>query len=147
MFLYYRHIPFCMVDLIKKFKEDFDEKIGGKNLKEWSRFLSQKNRDAFLVAHTGTLYKLYTMFSYTRRPYLEIFTNPNKPKGIKTFFIDLYGGNGLNQITDPEHFLCGSSILAFLASYSLTEKRHHDSYFDHLISIDKKKKIYKIVKR
>lgn len=130
-----------MVELIERFKKDFQEQIGSKNLQEWAKFLADQDNSAFTVDHTGTLFKLYILYSYIKWPYLKIMANQRQKYYTKLIFIDLYAGNGLNMISAPnEIYVCGSSLLALFASYLINKSRKYDGYFDHMILIDKNSK-------
>jgi len=134
-----------MVSLIDRFTRDFQEEIGGKNLKEWADFLSNKDNTAFEVDHTGTLFKLYTLFSYAKWPYLKIMANQREKYKTQLIFLDLYCGNGLNKIATNNTFVCGSSILVLLASYIINNSRAYNGHFDHMVLIDKDKNSIEIL--
>jgi three-Cys-motif partner protein len=130
-----------MVELIERFKKDFQDQIGTKNLQEWAKFLADQDETAFVVDHTGTLFKLYILYSYIKWPYLKIMANQRQQHHTKLIFIDLYAGNGLNKISTPsEIYVLGSSLLALLAAYLINNLRNYDGYFDHMVLIDKNAK-------
>jgi hypothetical protein len=58
--------------IIERFKKDFTEMIGNKDIIAWSNYLSKKNSTAFSVEHPGSLFKLYSLYSYLIFPYLPI---------------------------------------------------------------------------
>lgn len=126
-----------MASLIDKFKEDFSKKIGNRNILDWAKSLAAKDSSAFEVEHTGTLYKLYVLFSYVKFPYLHIMASRRKDNGTRLIFLDLYSGNGLNKINGlNEIYVCGSSILTLLASFVRTQARDYLCYFDHMVLVD-----------
>jgi len=63
-----------------------------------------------------------------------------RSKGVidKLVYLDLFSGNGLNkiEINNSKIFVCGSPILALLASHFMSDEMC-DRYFDHMILIDK----------
>jgi hypothetical protein len=61
----------------------------------------------------------------------------NKGKINKLIYLDLYCGNGLNriQIDKKELFICGSALLALLASHSRS-RVDGKCYFDRMILVD-----------
>lgn len=113
-------------------------KIGKKSLLEWGQLLATKNLKAFPVEHTGTLFKLYALYAYLIFPYLPIIKGwRNQNNNYRKFlYLDLFAGNGLNEIKDgsARHYLCGSAIIALLASHLLSKKT--ESYFDQMIMVD-----------
>jgi len=137
-----------MDGLIEKFKRDFKDKIGNRDLQEWARFLAQDDKTAFEVDHTGTLFKLYILYSYVKWPYLKIMTSLRETLHLKLIFIDLYAGNGLNMINSSEEiYVCGSALLALFGSYLLNNSRKHNGYFDHMIFTDKSAKSVELLER
>ena len=129
-----------MESLFERFIRNFREEINHRNILQWGEFLASMNSTAFEVEHTGTLFKLYSLYSYLRFPYLHIMMS-RRQKGQfpqKIVYLDLFSGNGLNKVNTEgrSHYICGSGILALLASYVLSEKRRYTCYFDHMLLID-----------
>lgn len=123
---------------INRFTDDFHKKIGNRTIIEWGQHLSSINDSAFRVDHAGTLFKLYSLFAYIEFPYMHIMcSRRNKGKINKLIYLDLYCGNGLNriQIDKKESFICGSALLALLASHSRS-RGEGKCYFDSMILVD-----------
>lgn len=131
-----------MERLYDRFLNNFKEKISNRTILEWGEFLASSNSQAFNVEHTGTLFKLYSLYSYLKFPYLHIMAKRRQEGSLqKIIYLDLFSGNGLNRLdtTNGRYYICGSCILALLAAHSLSRKRSYDCYFDHMILVDNDK--------
>ena len=125
--------------IIDRLKNDFNEKIGDKSILDWSHFFFKNDSRAFNVTHAGTLFKLYSLYTYLIFPYLPIMTNQRNMHGTKLIYFDLFAGNGLNFL-NVEHkslHLLGSTLFVILASYKLGLIKNKNYNFDKLIIIDK----------
>jgi len=118
-----------MESLFERFIRNFREEINHRNILQWGEFLASMNSTAFEVQHTGALFKLYSLYSYLRFPYLHIMMS-RRQKGQfpqKIVYLDLFSGIGLNKVNTEgrSYYICGSGILVLLASYLLSEKRRY----------------------
>ncbi|MGH9988455.1 MAG: hypothetical protein ACRD8W_31350, partial [Nitrososphaeraceae archaeon] len=120
-----------------RIKSNLQEKIGDRTVAEWSLYLKSLDNFSFPVKHTGTIFKLYSLFTYLIYPYISIIANQrNQNAHYKMLYIDLFAGNGLNEIIDKSrmHYICGSPILAILASHLMSKKRQkYSCYFDCML--------------
>lgn len=126
---------------IDKFLDDFNEVIGGRNILAWGKYLANKSTTAFEVEHSGTLFKLYSLYSYLGYPYLPIMQGwRRKSNARRLIYVDAFCGNGLNVLKNKKNrtYVCGSSILALLASHRLGTRQNFN--FDEMILIDLKKR-------
>lgn len=128
--------------LYDRFQENFRKSIGGHTLIDWGKVLASADEKAFEVEHTGNLFKLYSLYSYLNFPYLHIMPNQRRMaiSPFKLIYLDLFSGNGLNRIetNGRKYFVCGSPILALLASFLRSQRREYSCDFDHMIMIDQK---------
>ncbi|MGH9982467.1 MAG: three-Cys-motif partner protein TcmP [Nitrososphaeraceae archaeon] len=125
--------------LYQRFINDFNQKIHGKTINEWSTTLADRNEKAFNVDHPGTLFKLYSLYAYLIFPYLPIISNLRRKNNGKMIYVDLFAGNGLNKIElgKSKYFVCGSPILALLATYILSQGKSESCFFDKMILVEK----------
>jgi three-Cys-motif partner protein len=126
---------------IDKMLADLQDLIGGRNIFTWGQYLADKNRVAFEAQHPGTLFKLYSLYSYLIYPYLPIMQGwRNKSSARRLLYVDAFCGNGLNVLNIKKNkiYVCGSSILALLASHRLSRRRNFN--FDEMILIDLKRR-------
>jgi three-Cys-motif partner protein len=126
-----------------RLKKHFREKISNRTIEEWGIHLTTINSSSFKINHTGTVFKLYSLYEYLIYPYLHIIPNQRRLNApYEMVYLDLFAGNGLNEISDArdrKYFVPGSPILAILASFRIQSHRSYPCYFDKMLLIDSDK--------
>lgn len=137
-------------DLIEILQQEFNRNIGDKNLAEWGKYIGKTNSTAFKVTHSGTLFKLFSLYSYLLYTYLPIMRNWRSiSNSRKLLYIDIFCGNGLNKLTinGKETFVCGSAILTLFASHRLTQNFRNNYFFDNMLLIDRRENNIDLLKQ